>query len=227
MLTIRLEGSPAEVDQATQTLRDIFNVLEQSRDYSNRVKSPLIRRYLKVEPRSTLSQLLDVSSPGWTETVTSHPLSSQVADELPTNIKPWQPGDPMPNLTNLGFQPQRVDDPNHPANQALTAYQSAQPQSQPRVDFAELMPIMAGYYYDEFSNYDSIPAYLKVGDQFKPIDHIDWHTEGTVWIGGTFDVGVISDDYYHEVKPHQMLYLPLDADARKYQLDHDEPETKL
>jgi len=226
MLTIRLEGSPAEVDQAAQTLRTTFEVLEQSRAYPHPGKSPLIRRYLKVELRGSLSQLLDVSSPGWTETVTVHPLPSHIAAHLPTNIKPWQPGDPIPNLTNLGFQPQRVDAPDHLVNQALAAHEVDGLQPPGKVDPTTLKTIMAEDYYHKFANYDSIPAYLKVGDQFKPIDHIDWHTEGTVWIGGTFDVGVIGDDYYHEVKPHQSLYLPFDADARKYQLDHDEPEAE-
>lgn len=154
--------------------------------------------------------------------VTAHSLLPDIAAHVPTDIKQWQPGDPIPNLTSLGFQPQRVDDPDHPANQALAAQQHPQT----GVDPVELMPITARYYYDEFSNYDSIPAYLKTGEHFKPIDYISWHTEGTTWIGGTFDVGVVGDDYYHEIKPHQSLYIPLDADARKYHLEHDEPNTE-
>lgn len=55
MLTIHLEGLPAEVDQATRTLRDTFEVLEQGRDYPNRDESKLVRRYLKVELRTSLS----------------------------------------------------------------------------------------------------------------------------------------------------------------------------
>ena len=152
MLTIRLEGSPAEVDQATRTLRDTFEVLEQGRDYPNRNESKLARRCLKVELRSSLSQLLDVSSPGWIETVPVHSLLLDIAAHVPAGIKQWQTGDPIPNLTNLGCQPQWVDDLDHLANQALAAYQSDRPQPQPEVDPVELMPIMAGYYYDEFSN---------------------------------------------------------------------------
>ncbi len=51
MIKIRLEGTPGEVEQAAQALRESasLRILEESRDYRNRPPSTLVRRYFEVE----------------------------------------------------------------------------------------------------------------------------------------------------------------------------------
>jgi hypothetical protein len=49
MMKIRIEGTPDELDEAVQIIRDDFFILEESKRYPNRDRSGLERIYLKVD----------------------------------------------------------------------------------------------------------------------------------------------------------------------------------
>ncbi len=49
MITIRLAGTPAEVEAAAAKIYEAFYVIKETDDYKNRQPSDLVRRYLEVE----------------------------------------------------------------------------------------------------------------------------------------------------------------------------------
>lgn len=48
-LKVRIEGTPADVALFAAVLHGIVDVLDESRDYSNRGRSEFVRRYLRVQ----------------------------------------------------------------------------------------------------------------------------------------------------------------------------------
>jgi hypothetical protein len=46
VVRIRLHGMPDDVQATAEALRDVFDVVDESRDYCDRPPSQLVRRYL-------------------------------------------------------------------------------------------------------------------------------------------------------------------------------------
>lgn len=47
LVSIRLEGLPADVEEMAVTIGTIITIVEQSGDYANRQPSQMVRRYVK------------------------------------------------------------------------------------------------------------------------------------------------------------------------------------
>lgn len=60
--------------------------------------APTLIAWLSTTYDRDLIAQLDLSDPAWTATETAHPLPAEAAAHVPTDVKQWQPGDPVPAL---------------------------------------------------------------------------------------------------------------------------------
>lgn len=101
-----------------------------------------------------------------------------------------------------------------------------------RANPMEYQPIMASLLVDHCVRYADTPIFYKEGDVYREVTYLNWHTEGTTWIGGTLDVGFADKDRDDiQIDPYSYLYIPkesIDAqtpttdqtDARSESVDH-------
>jgi len=69
-------------------------------------------------------------------------------------------------------------------------------------------PIMAiDVHRDLYQTYGDIPVYVKHRDAFCPVVYMGWHTEGSTWLGGTFDIEAEGIDYDLQIDPYDYLYI--------------------
>lgn len=47
-MKLRLHGTPTDVEAAAARVREVFEVVDESRDYPDRAPSRLVRRYLEI-----------------------------------------------------------------------------------------------------------------------------------------------------------------------------------
>lgn len=63
LVTIRLEGLPADVEEMAVTIGIIVTIVEQSGDYANRHPSQMVRRYVKgMVTENTIKKLMAMAT---------------------------------------------------------------------------------------------------------------------------------------------------------------------
>jgi len=73
-------------------------------------------------------------------------------------------------------------------------------------EMANLKRMTAQRYYDFFYRDDS-PVYLLINDVLRPIDNIQYHTVGTTYVGGKFDIFLEGEDECRQVEKHSIVYV--------------------
>jgi hypothetical protein len=69
-----------------------------------------------------------------------------------------------------------------------------------------LTRMTAQRYYDFFYR-DGSPAYLLIHDVLRPVENIQYHTVGTTYVGGKFDVFLEGESECGQVEKHSIVYV--------------------